>query len=116
MSTGTQQNTSCKVTVTTTTHQAQIQRLPHTSQNKEMKQATSSLHKHPLWMGSESQTGTQDLTRHSPTQTHTIHGDLTRHGLTDCQVVMPTQFDISRPHTLRPGESHMALQKAADPS
>lgn len=49
-----------------------------------------------------------DLTRHSPTQTHTTHGDLTHQDHRDCQLVVPTQSDISQPHRLGPGESHMA--------
>ena len=58
----------------------------------------------------------QGLTRHSPTQTHTTHGDLTRQDLADRQAVVPTRPDICRPHTLRPGESHTALRTVADPS
>ncbi|CAK7299828.1 hypothetical protein VULLAG_LOCUS7853 [Vulpes lagopus] len=56
-----------------------------------------------------------NLTQPSPTQTHTTHRD-TRQGHTDCRPVMPTQSDISWPHTLRPGESHEARQTAAGPS
>lgn len=58
----------------------------------------------------------QGLTRHSPTQTHTTHGDLTRQYLADRQAVVPTRPDIGWPHTLRPGESHTALRTVADPS
>lgn len=54
-----------------------------------------------------------NLICHSPTQTHTTHGDLTRHDHTDCQEVMPTLSDISCPCTIRPGES---LQTAANRS
>lgn len=50
----------------------------------------------------------------SPTQTHATHGD-TRRGGADCRLVVATQPDIPRPHTLRPGESHEAAQTAAGP-
>lgn len=75
-------------------------------------------HKQPPWGHAHKQaqrTHTQpDTTRPSSTQTHTTHG-YTRHDRADCGPAVPTQSDISRPHTLRPGESHEAPQTAAGP-
>lgn len=123
-------NTSCRILGTTTTLRTQIEAVPCTDTlltasepRQEMKQRlrprptdsyTNILH--GVTVTNRHRVHAQGLTRHSPTQTHTTHGDLTRQDLADRQAVVPTRPDICRPHTLRPGESHTALRTVADPS